>query len=279
MKNRNLFSLSLVLLLIVAGCSSPAASATIAPTTAPTIAPTAAPKNITLKVFAPSALTDAAKEINAAYEAANPGVKVAIEFGHSPTQRLQFTQGATGDVFVTASQKDMDDAVADETIAGGRARVFASNQLVVILSPKNAANIQKLEDLANPGVRLLVAVVDTPIGKVTLDVLGKMEKQFGAGYKARVIANVVSNEAGVKPIVSKIKLGEADAGIVYVTDAVSAPDLKTLTIPAELNMVTQLNAAPLAKAANPEQAASFTAYLTSAEGQATLKKWGFLPGK
>jgi molybdate transport system substrate-binding protein len=277
MKNRIIFSLSLILMLILASCSAPSPAAIA--TTAPTIAPTAAPKNVTLKVFAPSALTDAAKEINAAYETANPGVKVAIEFGHSPTQRLQFTQGATGDVFVTASQKDMDDAVADETIAGGQARVFASNQLVVILSPKNAANIQRLEDLANPGVRVLVAVVDTPIGKVTLDMLAKMEKQFGAGFKAKVIANVVSNEAGVKPIVSKIKLGEADAGIVYVTDAVSAPDLKTLTIPAELNMVTQLNAAPLAKAANPEQAASYTAYLTSTEGQATLKKWGFLPGK
>jgi molybdate transport system substrate-binding protein len=281
MKKRCLFSLALMLIIILSGCSSPtpAAIATTAPLATATTAPTAAPQSVTLKIFAPSTFTDAAKEINTAFEAANPGVKVAVEFGHSPTQRLQFTQGATGDVFVTASQKDMDDAVTDQTVASGKNKIFATNQLVVILPEKNAANIQKLEDLANPGVRVLVAVVDTPIGKVTQDMLDKWDKKFGPGYKAKVTANVVSNESGVKPIVSKIKLGEADAGIVYVTDAASASELKTITIPAELNMVTQLNVAPITKAANPDKAASFTAYLASSEGQAILKKWGFLPGK
>jgi molybdate transport system substrate-binding protein len=128
-------------------------------------------------------------------------------------------------------------------------------------------------------VRLLVAVVDTPIGQVTLNCLDKMDKQIGPGFKTKVMANVVSSESGVKPIVSNIKLGEADAGIVYVTDAVAAPELKTLGIPAELNMITELNMAPLAKAPHPEQAATFAAYLVSSDGQAILKKWGFLPGK
>jgi molybdate transport system substrate-binding protein len=273
MKNKTILNLAFVFILALTGCASPT------PTASPTTAPTAAPKNVSLKIFAPSSLTDAAKDITTAFEAANPGVKLAIEFGHSPTQRLQFTQGATGDVFLTASQKDMDDAVTDQTITSGKPRVFATNQLVVILPAKNSANLEKLEDLAKPGVRVLVAVVDTPIGKVTLDMLDKWDKQFGPGYKAKVMANVVSNEAGVKPIVSKIKLGEADAGIVYVTDAVSASELKTIAIAADLNMIMQLNVAPIAKAANPEQAAAFTAYLMSPEGQAILKKWGFLPGK
>jgi len=278
MKNFSIVPLALVLMLVLIGCSSPAPAA--APTAVPTAVPTAAPlKIVTLKIFAPSSLTDAAKELTAAFEAANPGIKLAIEFGHTPTQRLQFTQGATGDVFLTASQKDMNDAVVDQTIASGKPKVFASNQLVVILPAKNSANLQKLEDLAKPGVRVLVAVVDTPIGKVTLDMLDKWDKQFGSGYKAKVIANVVSNESGVKPIVSKIKLGEADAGIVYVSDAVGAPELKTIAIAAELNMITQLNVAPIAKSANPEQAAAFAAYLMAPDGQAILKKWGFLPGK
>jgi molybdate transport system substrate-binding protein len=273
MKPLPLISLALAFVLVLTGCGSPT------PASPPTAVPTAPPANITLKVLAPSSLTEAAKDITAAYEAAHPGVKLAIEFGHTPTQRLQLMQGATGDVFITASQKDMDDAVADKSVAAGQPRVFAKNLLVVVLPAKNSADLQKLEDLAKPSVRVLVAVADTPIGKVTLNLLDKMEKQFGAGYKAKVVANVVSSESGVKPIVSKIKLGEADAGIVYVTDAVSAPELKTLAIPAELNMVMQLNVAPLAKAANPEQAAAFTAYLMSPEGQATLKKWGFLPGQ
>jgi molybdate transport system substrate-binding protein len=273
MKPTTCISLALVFILVLTGCSSPA------PASPPTAAPTAPPANITLKILAPSSLTDAAKDITATYEAAHPGVKLAVEFGHTPTQRLQLTQGATGDVFITASQKDMNDAVADQSVASGQPKVFAKNQLVVVLPAKNSADLQKLEDLAKPGVRVLVAVVDTPIGKVTLDLLDKVEKQIGAGYKTKVVANVVSNEAGVKPIVSKIKLGEADAGIVYVTDAVSAPELKTIAIPPELNMIMQLNVAPLAKAAQPEQAAAFTAYLMSPEGQATLKKWGFLPGQ
>ncbi len=273
MKAKKIAAYILMFVLLLTGCSSPTLAATAH------IVPTDSPKNVTLKIFAPSNFTDAAKDITTAYEEANPGVKLAIEFGHTPTQRLQFTQGATGDVFITASQTDMNDAITDETVAGGTQRIFATNQLVVILPANNPANIQKLEDLGNQGVRLLVAVADTPIGKVTLNMLDKMDKQFGSGYKGKVLANVVSNESGVKPIVSKIKLGEADAGIVYVTDATVAPDLKTITIPPALNMIMQLNVAPLAKAANSTHAASFTAFMMSTDGQAILKKWGFLPGK
>jgi molybdate transport system substrate-binding protein len=274
----------ILILITISGCGStpqatPLPTATVAQQPAATAAPTVAVKNVTLKIFAPSSLIDAAKDLTASFEAANPGVKLTFEFGHTPTQRVQLTQGAVGDVFLTASQKDMDDAVADQSVASGKAKLFATNELVVILSAKNAPGIQKLEDLAKSGVRLLVAVVDVPVGKVTLDSLDKMEKSFGSGFKTKVLANVVSNESGVKPIVSKIKLGEADAGIVYVTDAVAAPELKTISIAAELNMITQLNVAPLAKAPSPEQAAAFSAYLVSTDGQAILKKWGFLPGK
>lgn len=264
---KNIMSILLIAAFFLAGCGSSA-----------TATPAAVVEEVTLKVFAPSSMTDAAKELAANFEASNPNVKVVIEFGHSPTQRLQFTEGATGDVFITAAQKDMDDAITDTTVVAGTASVIASNQLVIILSPKNASNLQKLEDLANPGVKLLVANTDTPIGKVTLLAFDKMDKQFGNGFKNNVTANIVSNEPGVKPIVSKVKLDEADAGIVYVSDAVSAPDLKTIAIQAELNMVTKLNAAPLAKSENPDLAAAFTAYLVSAEGQVVLKKWGFLLG-
>ena len=109
--------------------------------------------------------------------------------------------------------------------------------------------------------------------------LDKMDKKIGSGFKDKVLANVVSNEAGVKPIVSKLQLGEADAGIVFVTDAVAAPTLKTISIPPDLNVITQLNVAPLVGAANPEHAAAFAAFVTSTQGQEILEKWGFLPAK
>ncbi len=268
MKFQTVLSLLLIVVFALAGCASPA-----------TPEPAPAAEAVTLKVFAPSTMTDAAKELAATFEAANPGVTVVIEFGHSPTQRLQFTEGATGDVFITAAQKDMDDAVADKTVAEGVAKVFATNQLIVVLSPKNAPGLQALEDLTKEGVKLLIANEDVPVGKVTMTVLDKMDKQFGGGFKDKFNTNVVSKEPGVKPIVSKIKLDEADAGIVFLSDSAAAPELKTITIPAELNVVSKLNVAALAKSEQPELAAAFADFLVSAEGQAILQKWGFLPAK
>ena len=263
----------LLAIILLTSCATPTAPA------APTAAAPAAGEGVTLKVFAPSSLTDAAKELGLAFEQANPGVKVAIEFGHSPTQRVQFTQGATGDVFMTASQKDMTDAIADKTVVTGTAKVFATNQLVVILPPNNPAKIEALGDLAKPGVKVLLPAVDVPVGKLAQDALGKMDQSLGGGFKEAVLKNVVSNEPGVKPIVSKIKLGEADAGIVFVSDAVAAPDLKTLNIPADLNMIARFNIGSLAAALQPDRATAFIEFVMGADGQAILKKWGFAAAK
>ncbi len=113
MKNCQSLSVAVLLILIfVTGCSS------LPPVTVSSMT-TAAPDQVTLKVFAPSSMTDAVKELAAAFETANPGVKLAIEIGHSPTQRLQLTQGAVGDVFITASQRDMADAITDGSIDAG----------------------------------------------------------------------------------------------------------------------------------------------------------------
>jgi len=92
-----------------------------------------------------------------------------------------------------------------------------------------------------------------------------------------VLANVVSNETDVKQVVTKVQLGEADAGIVYISDSVAAPELKTIAIPAEFNVIAKYPIAVLTTAPQPELAAEFVTLVFSADGQAILKKWGFTP--
>jgi molybdate transport system substrate-binding protein len=100
---------------------------------------------------------------------------------------------------------------------------------------------------------------------------------FGANFKTRVLANVVSNETDVKQVVAKVQLGEADAGIAYLSDSVASPDLKTMIIPAKINVIATYPIAALMNTRQPQLAVDFINYVLSADGQTILKKWGFTP--
>ena len=110
-----------------------------------------------------------------------------------------------------------------------------------------------MQDLAKPGLKVVLADAAVPAGKYARQILDNMSKDptYGTDFGAKVLANVVSNETDVKQVVAKVQLGEADAGIVYVSDAIAAPDLKTIEIPANLNVVAKYPIAPLLKSANP----------------------------
>jgi molybdate transport system substrate-binding protein len=231
----------------------------------------------TLTVFAAAALTDAFVEIGQDFEAAHPGLTVALNFGGSQNLRTQLEQGAVADVFASANQKEMAAAVAGGLVISGTERVFVTNQLVVILPADNPGRVEQLGDLARPGLRLVLAADEVPAGDYSRQVLANLETQFGAEFKARSLANVASNEDNVRQIVAKVRLGEADAGIVYGSDAVAVPDLRTIAIPAEFNVIARYPIAALARAPHPDLAAVFVDYVLSSAGQATLKKWGFTP--
>ena len=171
----------------------------------------------------------------------------------------------------------MDALVTDSFVAQDVPQNFLTNKLVVILPADNPAGLGNLEDLAKPGIKLVLAAEEVPVGKYARQALDTMNGQFGSDFKDKVLANVVSNEDNVKQVVSKVQLGEADAGIVYTSDAVAAPDLKTIEIPAELNVIAKYPIAALAKSANPDLAKAFIDYVLSPEGQAVLQKWGFTP--
>ncbi len=264
----------LAMALALAACSPIAEAAPASP-----VPPTPEPR--TLTVFAAASLTGSFTEIGKAFEAANPGATVALNFAGSQALRTQIEQGASADVFASADHKNMDTMVGESLIADGKYQDFATNQLIVILPPSNPANIQGLQDLAKPGIKLDLADASVPAGNYARQVLTNLSKDptYGSDFSARVLANVVSNETDVKQVVSKVDLGEADAGIVYLTDAQAAPGLKTAAIPASFNVTAKYPIAVIAKSPNAGLAASFVAFVLSPDGQAILKKYGFNPAE
>ena len=237
----------------------------------------AAPAQLT--VFVPGTLVEISKLFVAGFEAQHPDVKVNVEVGHTPTQRAQIEQGATPDVLIAAGRADIDALAQQNLVTADQIKGLARNQLVVIVPPDNQANIASPADLANPGVRLLVAAEELPVGMATQKLLDNLSKQGAPDFKDKALANVVSKEMGVNPIVSKISLGEADAGIVFVSDATSASNVKAVAVPDDANVVVTFVTAPLDGAPNPELAKTFVDYLLSDEAQSMLQAKGFLPAK
>jgi molybdate transport system substrate-binding protein len=257
----------------------PVVAATGVPTPEPTAAPTVTTEPKTLTVFGAASLTNAFEEIGKNFESANPGVTVKFNFAGSQTLRTQIEQGARADVFASANAKEMDALVSANLVTADSAKIFLTNQLVVIMPASNPAGLTRLEDLSKPGLKIILAAKEVPVGNYALQVLDKLDAALGTGYKEKVLANVVSYENDVKQVVAKVQLGEGDAGIVYLSDSVTAADLQKIDIPAENNVVAKYPLAALRHSKNPELAQAFIAYVLSADGQSILQKWGFVPVK
>jgi molybdate transport system substrate-binding protein len=256
---------------ILAACGTP-----VTPGPAPVPeAHTAISNSRTLMVFAASSLTGAFAELGKAFEAAHPGVTVTFNFGGSQALRTQIEQGAPADVFASASSDDMNMLISEGYIDQSASHIFLTNKLVIVLPSGNPAALEKIEDLAKPGLKLVLAAADVPVGKYAHQALTNMNAQYGINFSERVLANVVSNEDNVKQVVAKVQLGEADAGIVYASDAVAAPELKRIEITADLNVIASYPIAALRKATNPDLGAGFVGQVLAPEAQATLARWGF----
>jgi molybdate transport system substrate-binding protein len=231
----------------------------------------------TLTVFAAASLTDAFTEIGQAFETDHPGVTVKLNFAGSQSLRTQLEQGAVADVFASANRKEMDTLISDNLVVSSAPQDFLTNSLIIVLPRGNPANVQTPADLAMPGLKLVLADESVPAGKYARQVLNNLNAVYGSDFKDKVLANVVSNENDVKQVVAKVQLGEADAGIVYLSDSVAAPDLETVPIPEAYNVIAAYPIATLTAAHQPDLAAEFVAYVFSPAGQAILQKWGFTP--
>jgi molybdate transport system substrate-binding protein len=242
------------------------------------VLPIVAAQSQTLTVFAASSLTDAFTEIGAAFEAANPGTDVAFNFGSSSTLATQLAEGAPADVFASANNTQMTIARDADRIAGSP-HTFVKNRLVLIVPADNPANIQSLHDLANAGVKLVVAAPNVPVRDYTDAMLEKLsaDPAFGAHFQTTVMANFVSEEDNVRQVAAKVALGEADAGVVYRSDVTPdiAANVIALPIPDAVNTLATYPIAVTDDSASPDLARAFIDYVLSDAGQNTMVKWGF----
>jgi molybdate transport system substrate-binding protein len=287
MKCRFIVGMCLASIFLFSACTpqatQPATTLTqAASTTAPTAKPTQPPA-VTLHVFAAASLTASFGEIGKAFEAKHPGVTVTFNFAGSQQLGQQINAAAPADVFASANQTQMDAVVKSGRIDQGASKPFVNNRLVVIYPKANPAGIQTLQDLAKPGVKLVLADKSVPVGQYALNFLDNAVKDatFGASYKDDVLKNVVSYELDVKSVLTKVTLGEADAGIVYTTDAATDTAGKTsqLAIPDSLNVIAVYPIAVIKDSPNLSLAQALVDFVLSPDGQAILTKYGFIPIK
>jgi len=292
------FALLLILALVISGCSTPtpatvvteapAAAAVpaetsnpLTPTPEPTEEPTAIQQPVTLTVLAAASLTESFTELGTLFEAAHPHIQVVFNFAGSQQLAQQLAEQAPADVFASASQKYMKEAIDSGRVISGTDQIFAKNALVVIYPKANPAGLAALTDLTKPGLKLVLGAKEVPIGQYAVDFLDKASQDpaYGATFKDDVLKNVVSYEDNVKSVVTKVVLGEADAGIVYLTDVTpdAAEKVDKIIIPDEINVIATYPMAAIADSAYPIEADAFVKFVLSEEGQAVLAKYNFTP--
>jgi molybdate transport system substrate-binding protein len=217
-----------------------------------------------ITVLAASSLQEAFTKLGSQFEAAHPGAKVVFSFGPSSGLAEQIGQGAPADVFASASTKNMDTVVSAGDAAGPTD--FVSNTMEIAVPPNNPAHIAKLSDLAKKGVKVALCQVAVPCGATAAAVFDK----------AKIKVTAATQELDVKSTLSKVTLGEVDAGVVYVTDVRAAgASVKGIEIPADVNASTTYPIARLTRSKNKATAQAFVDYVLSPDGLAALTAAGF----
>jgi molybdate transport system substrate-binding protein len=252
LRTRIRLTVVLAVALVLAGCGGddePSGGSTVAPGE--------------LKVFAAASLTAAFTEIGEQFTNSS-GTKVVFNFAGSQALATQIQQAAPADVFASADLTNMDKV----TDLVGTPQNFASNRLQIVVERGNPKGVKGLDDLANPDLKVVLAAPEVPAGRYAAEALAT----------ADVTVKPVSEEDNVKAVVTKVSLGEADAGIVYVTDVTAGGDrVEGVEIPEDQNVLATYPIATVKASQNPSQAQAFMDQVLGAEGQQILKANGFLP--
>jgi len=259
-------ALALTALVALAACGSDsAAPATTAPVTTTATTTTTKGASGTIVVFAASSLTEAFNEIGAAFHTASPDATVQFNFAGSSDLVTQIGQGAPADVFASADDTNMTKLVDAGEAAGSPVSV-AKNTFEIIVEKGNPKGIATVADLAKPGLTVVLCATTVPCGKGAAKVLAN----------AKVSVTPKSLEEKVKGVVTKVTTGEADAGIVFVTDVKAAGNAaQGVEIPADINAVSNYPMV-VTKEAKNTSAQAFIDFVAGPQGQAILASHGFL---
>ena len=233
--------------------------------------------NSEIIIFAASSLTNVFMELADEFETRHPDTEVVLNFASSSQLAAQITEGAQADIFASANQIQMGNIV-DAGLLQGQPQIFAHNGLAILVPMENPAQINSLADLANPKLTLILAAPATPIRTYSDQVI---QNYANEAYTQAVYANLASEEANVRQVVTKIALGEGDVGLAYTSDL--TPDIReyvaSIPIPPENNITAKYPIAILNSSHNSELANLFVSFVLSDAGQEILSAWGFLPAK
>ena len=274
MRSRLVTSIA-ALAVVLAACSSGATPAPSAP--APSAAASsAAPASLT--IYGAASLKAVLAKVQTTYQTSNPGITLAISTDSSSALETKIEQGAPADVFLSADTANPQKLV-DKGLAAGTVTKFAGNLLTIIVPTANPAGIQTPADLAKAGVKIITCGDTVPIAKYAAQLVANLAKQPGypADFVAQYTANIVSKEDNVAAVVSKIGLGEGDAGVVYMTDAKTSTAVTAIPVPDAANVPATYGGVVVKASANVGAAQAFLAWLAGPDGQAILASFGFLP--
>ena len=265
MKKLVLASLAVVgAVCLLAGCASPSTGSGGATWSGNTPSETPVGDQ-TLSVFAAASLKGTFTELASEFERSHPGVTVSLTFAGSADLVSQVTEGAPADVVAFADEKNMA-KLTDAKLIRGTPQLFASNTLEIAVPRGNPAAITSFQDLTKPDAKVVICAAQVPCGSAT----AKIEQATG------ITLTPVSEESAVTDVLGKVSSGEADAGLVYVTDVEAAGDaIEGITFPEAAGAVNKYPVGVTTAAAQPELAAEFATLITGADGQKILASAGF----
>jgi molybdate transport system substrate-binding protein len=279
MNQKSIFSIittfavcAVIVMVFVAGCTgtkdNPAAGA----------APVAPSGKVT--AYTAASLTGATIALGPAFEKAYPGCSVTFSLDGTQMLKEKVEQGAYADVFISASPKYTAALREEGYFINDTVKNLASNYVIVIIPPGNPGNILSLAELSEPGKKIAIGTKEVPIGIVTRTVIDNLaNRSYNATWKEDLFRNVKTYETSEPGIVTKVSLGEVDAGFVYESSykAAKAGTLNAIDIPKENNALQMYSIAVMRLSTNKPAAQAFEEFMLSSDGQKILRDYGFRP--